>query len=114
MEQRIKWEFLSAAIKIKLPDGSEQIFTGKRHHEIIKKINDAGLRDSYMKYHMDGFMLRYTRIRSGESDEIFKDRELSTEIAKLMNIPMESSILTSEDLIRMSLINEEVSRTFLQ
>lgn len=98
VQPNVTWDFLSAAIQIKLPDGTEKIFTGKRHHEIIKDIHDAGLTDIYKETHVDGFMLRYTKTRNGKNGKVFKDRTLSTEIAKSMGIWMRSGVLTSEDL----------------
>lgn len=85
-------EFISAAILFIDDEGNEKIFTGRRHHEIIAKIADAGYTEQYKRYHLDGFM-----VKIGDN-EVFKDRELSTMIAKQKGIEMISSVLTSEDL----------------
>ena len=85
-------EFVSAAILFIDDNGNEKIFTGRRHHEIIKDIHDAGYTDQYKRYHLDGFIVKW------RDKEVFKDRELSTMIAKQKGIEMRSSVLTSEDL----------------
>ena len=91
-----EYKFTSAAIRILDRDGKEKIFTGRRHYEIIKDINNAGLTDQYKRYHCDGFMVHVT-INDREYD-VFKDRDLSTLIAKRIGIKMISNTLTSEDL----------------
>ena len=84
--------FKCAAIRYKT---SGDIWTerrGKRHHEIIKAIHDAGETEQYKKCHVDGFII-------GEDwTEEFVDRETATEIAKAWGIKMRGCVLTSEDL----------------
>lgn len=86
------YKFKSAAILYKDPNGEEKIITGRRHHEIIKNIHDLGHTDNYKKYHVDGFIVEH------KGREYFKDRNQSTDIAKLLGIKMRASVLTSEDL----------------
>ena len=65
---------------------------GRRHHEIIKAIHDAGEIEQYKKTHVDGFIV-------GEDwTAYFVDRETATEMAKAWGIKMRGSVLTSEDL----------------
>ena len=84
--------FKCAAIRY---NAGEDIWTerrGKRHHEIIKAIHDAGETEQYKKSHMDGFIIGEYWI-----DE-FVDRETATKIAKALGIKMRGCVLTSEDL----------------
>lgn len=84
--------FKCAAIRYKT---DEDIWTerrGRRHHEIIKAIHDAGETEQYKKSHIDGFII-------GEDwTAEFVDRETATEIAKEMGIKMRGCVLTSDDL----------------
>lgn len=65
---------------------------GKRHSDIIRKLADAGLTESYKTGHIDGFLC----IINGYIQ--FIDRGTATNIAKAANYPMIGSVLTSEDL----------------
>lgn len=82
-------KFESAAIRFYDPVTNEfKIYTGRRHHEIIKHIHDDGLTMYYKKYHVDGFII----------NGVFHDRLMSTKIAQAHGIPMVGCELTSEDL----------------
>lgn len=84
--------FKCAAIKYKTGEDTWTERRGRRHHEIIKAIHDAGETSQYKKCHIDGFIF-------GEDwTAEFVDRETATEIAKQMGIEMRGSVLTSEDL----------------
>ena len=89
-------KFVSAAIQFFDDNGQEIIMTGKRHHQIIADIHDKGYEECYKRCHNDGFIVEYSN--NGQSIEVFKDRNISTQIAKNLGIEMQSSILTSEDL----------------
>ncbi len=86
-----KPEFKKSAIKF-FVNNEEKIYTSSRHHEIIKKIHDDGFTAEYKKFHFDGFIVKIC------GKEQFIDRDEATKLAKKYYIPMQSSILTSEDL----------------
>ena len=89
-------KFISAAIQFFDKDGKEIVMTGKRHHEIIADIHDKGYEECYKKFHLDGFIVEYSN--SQHTTRLFKDRKISTQIAKSLGIDMISNTLTSEDL----------------
>ena len=86
------YPFVAAAIKFE-SGGHTLVITGKRHHEILKKIKEIGLTGDYKKHYEDGFIYRTTT-----GLHVFKERDECTEIAKRLNIEMIGSVLTSEDL----------------
>lgn len=85
-------EFVNAAIQYQDKDGLPKMKVGRRHHEIIKQIYDDGDTESYLKTHVDGFIL------SSKYGSMFVDREEATELVESMNISMIGCVLTSEDL----------------
>ena len=88
------WEFLESAIEVSYND-HDIIFTGKRHHEIIKRIANMGYSDIYKKNHRDGFIL----LDKSNGKMAFLDRDEATDIARYQGISMISDkALTSEDL----------------
>lgn len=87
------FEFVDAAIKIKV-NGKDKIFNNRRHHLIIRDIQNAGYLNQYKKIHEDGFLIR---VDDGKLE--FFNRGQSTTIAKNCNIAtIASDVLTSEDL----------------
>lgn len=84
--------FKTAAIMYKNKEGDLVERRGRRHHEIIRAIHDAGDIALYKKWHVDGF------IYGEEWTAQFIDREEATKIAKEQGIKMRGCVLTSEDL----------------
>lgn len=85
-------EFKCAAIGYELPNGRWAERYGKRHHEILKAIRDAGEIDYYKKKHIHGFIIGLPWTAR------FVSTEEATEIAEERGIPMIGGVLTSEDL----------------
>ena len=84
--------FKTAAIIYKNKEGNLVERRGRRHHEIIRAIHDAGDTALYKKWHVDGF------IYGEEWTAQFIDREEATKIAEEQGIKMRGCVLTSEDL----------------
>ena len=88
----VKEEFKCAAIRYELPDGTWVERHGRRHHEILKVIKDAGDIEFYKRKHEHGFIIGFPWSAR------FVSTEEATEIAKERGIPMIGGVLTSEDL----------------
>ena len=85
-------KFKCAAIRYELPDGTWSERRGRRHHEILKAIRDAGEIEYYKKKHEHGFIIGFPWSAR------FVNTEKATEIAEGLRIPMIGGVLTSEDL----------------
>ena len=84
-------KFTDAAIRFSW-GADTVIITGRRHHNIIKKIADIGLTEEYKACHEDGFMI------SINGGEMFIDRNTAKVVADALGIETHSETLCSEDL----------------
>ena len=91
MKEIGNFTFISSALYDPITDGK---FKGRRHHEIIKAMQEEGYPSHIIKRCIQGFMVQHCDYR----DIYFMNREEATEIAKDNDFPMIGSILTSEDL----------------
>ena len=74
--------WVSSTIRILDSQNAILEFNGKRHHEIIKQIHDAGYIEDYKRNHIDGFTVLI------DNKPLFLSREEATKIAKEENISM--------------------------
>ena len=82
--------FLYAAL---FDPGTNSLFQGYRHHEIIRRLQEEGYPSNVVKRCKQGFIIAYKN-----NYHQFISREEATEIVKDNNYPMIGSVLTSEDL----------------
>jgi hypothetical protein len=91
MKEIGNFTFISSALYDPITDGK---FKGRRHHEIIKAMQEEGYPSHIVKRCIQGFIVKH----SDYKEEYFISRDEATEIAKDNDYPMIGSILTSEDL----------------